>query len=140
MDEYHLSNMKDEVMNWYAGFVFGHKADIYNPWSIINFLDKHQFAPYWANTSSNSLAGKIIREGTRQVKESFEQLLDGKTILTEIEEQIVYNQLDLDESAIWSLLLASGYLRGKRCEGNYAPGREWKQIYELEITNLHCSR
>lgn len=135
LDEYHLSNMKEEVMNWYDGFVFGHKADMYNPWSIINYLDKHQFAPYWANTSSNNLVGKIIREGTRQVKESFEQLLDGKTILTEIEEQIVYNQLDLDESAIWSLLLASGYLRGKRCEVSYAPSREWKQIYELEITN-----
>lgn len=135
LDEYHLSNMKEEVMNWYDGFVFGHKADMYNPWSIINYLDKHQFAPYWANTSSNNLAGKIIREGTRQVKESFEQLLDGKTILTEIEEQIVYNQLDLDESAIWSLLLASGYLRVKRCEAGYVPGREWKQAYELEITN-----
>lgn len=134
LDEYHLSNMKDEVMNWYDGFVFGHNANMYNPWSIINYLDKHQFAPYWANTSSNSLAGKIIREGTRQVKESFEQLLDGKTILTEIEEQIVYNQLDLDESAIWSLLLASGYLRVKRYEANYT-GREWKQSYELEITN-----
>jgi len=135
LDEYHLSNRKDEVRSWYDGFVFGHKTDIYNPWSIIHYLDKHQFAPYWANTSSNSLAGKMIREGTRQVKESFKQLLDGKTILTEIEEQIVYNQLDLDENAIWSLLLASGYLRVKRCETSYVPGREWKPVYELEITN-----
>lgn len=135
LDEYHLSNKREEVRNWYDGFVFGHKADIYNPWSIINYLDKHQFAPYWANTSSNSLIGKIIREGTRQIKESFKQLLDGKSILTEIDEQIVYDQLDLDESAIWSLLLASGYLRVKRCETDYVTNYEWKRVYELEITN-----
>ena len=135
LEEYHLSNKKKEVKNWYNGFVFGHRGDIYNPWSIINFLDKQQFAPYWANTSSNNLVGKLIREGTRQMKESFKQLMDGKTILTEIDEQIVYNQLDMDESAIWSLLLASGYLRVKRCEVKEMEYLEWKQIYELEITN-----
>ena len=130
LEEYHLSNKKKEVKNWYNGFVFGHRGDIYNPWSIINFLDKQQFAPYWANTSSNNLVGKLIREGTRQMKESFKQLMDGKTILTEIDEQIVYNQLDMDESAIWSLLLASGYLRVKRCEVKEMEYLEWKQIYD----------
>lgn len=135
LDEYHLSDRKDDVKNWYDGFIFGSKTDIYNPWSIINFLDKRQFAPYWANTSSNSLAGKLIREGTRQVKESFQQLLDGDSIITEIDEQIVYNQLDLDESAIWSLLLASGYLRVKHRKAEKTKYSGWKQLYELEITN-----
>ena len=60
---------------------------------------------------SNSLIGKIIREGSCQVKESFEELLAGRNIITQIDEQIVYNRLDLDENAIWSLFLASGHLK-----------------------------
>lgn len=135
LDEYCLSDKKEEVKDWYDGFIFGHKADIYNPWSIINFLDKQQFSPYWANTSSNSLAGKLIREGTKQVKDSFQQLLDGGSIWTEIDEQIVYNQLNLDESAIWSLLLASGYLRVKNRRTEKTVYSGWRQVYELEITN-----
>lgn len=135
LDKYHLSDKREKVKNWYDGFKFGHTGDIYNPWSIINYLDKHQFSTYWANTSSNSLVGKLIRESTGQIKESFKQLLDGKTILSEIDEQIVYNQLDLDESAIWSLLVASDYLRVNKCEVKQKEYFEWKQIYELEITN-----
>ena len=97
-----------EVKRWYDGFVFGRKRDIYNPWSILNYLDKGKLAPYWANTSSNSLVGKLIREGSKNIKVSFEQLLAGKSIRTTIDEQIVYDQLNLSEKAVWSLLLAVG--------------------------------
>ena len=83
-----------EVKRWYDGFVFGRKRDIYNPWSILNYLDKGKLAPYWANTSSNSLVGKLIREGSKNIKVSFEQLLAGKSIRTTIDEQIVYDQLN----------------------------------------------
>ena len=136
LEHYGLSDKKEEVKFWYDGFAFGEKEDIYNPWSIINYLDKGQVGPYWANTSSNRLAGKLIREGSRQIKESFEKLLDGGSVVTEIDEQIVYNQLDLDESAIWSLLLASGYLRIKNYKNKYSEFGEWKQVYELQITNF----
>lgn len=136
LKEYDLSERMDEVKCWYDGFVFGHKEGIYNPWSIINYLDKKKVAPYWANTSSNSLVAKLIREGTRQLKESFEKLLSGEYILAEIDEQIVYNQLDIDESAIWSLLLASGYLRVKACNVEQTEYLEWKEVYKLEITNF----
>ena len=111
LDECGLSGQKEKVKQWYDGFTFGKHKDIYNPWSILNFLDKKTFMTYWANTSSNSLVGKLIREGSRRVKESFERLLSGETIKTPIDEQIVYNQLDGNEDAIWSLLLASGYLK-----------------------------
>lgn len=93
------------------GFTFGSHTDIYNPWSILNFLDKGEVSTYWANTSSNSLVGKLIREGNRRIKTNFEQLLSGKSIRCPIDEQIVYNQLNRKEGAIWSLLLASGYLK-----------------------------
>lgn len=136
LDEYGLLDRKEEVKRWYDGFTFGKKTDIYNPWSIINYLDKKKVGPYWANTSSNSLVAKVIQEGTRQVKESFEKLLAGESVITEIDEQVVYNQLDLDESAIWSLLLASGYLKVKNVDIFETEYGEWKQNYELEVTNF----
>lgn len=136
LKEYGLSDKIDEVKRWYDGFTFGSKTDIYNPWSIINYLDKRKVGPYWANTSSNSLVGKVIREGSCQIKESFERLLAGDSITTQLDEQIIYNQLDLDENAIWSLLLASGYLKISNSEEQETPYGEWRQVYELSITNF----
>ncbi|MBO5071021.1 MAG: AAA family ATPase [Roseburia sp.] len=126
---------KDMVKKWYDGFTFGNTKDIYNPWSIINYLNKGEFSAYWANTSSNHLVGKLIREGTRNIKTSFEALLDGRHIKTSIDEQIVYSQLDMDEQAIWSLLLASGYLKVVHFE-NYDPEDGTAPVYELALTNL----
>ena len=136
LDEYGLDERKAEVKQWYDGFTFGNKKDIYNPWSIINYLDKKKVAPYWANTSSNSLAGTVIREGNVQTKEAFETLLRGDSIITELDEQIVYGQLDLDEDAIWALLVASGYLKVKRHWIDASQFGSWKQLYELELTNF----
>ena len=136
LDEYGLDERKAEVKQWYDGFTFGNKKDIYNPWSIINYLDKKKVAPYWANTSSNSLAGTVIREGNVQTKEAFETLLRGDSIITELGEQIVYGQLDLDEDAIWALLVASGYLKVKRHWIDASQFGSWKQLYELELTNF----
>ena len=132
LEEYGLSGQKEKVKQWYDGFTFGTRQDIYNPWSIINYLKTKRFSPYWANTSSNSLAGKLIREGSTKVKTIMEDLLEGKTLHTEIDEQIIFNQLDASESAIWSLLLASGYLRVE----NYAFLEEWgREEYDLVLTN-----
>ncbi len=136
LEEYGLSEKSCEVKHWYNGFTFGNKTDIYNPWSIINYLDKQKVGPYWANTSSNSLIGKVIREGSCQVKESFEQLLMGKSIITQMDEQIVYNQLDLDENAIWSLLLASGYLKIVEYVAPDITYAKWQEQYEASITNF----
>lgn len=136
LEEYGLADRKKEVKKWYDGFTFGGVSDIYNPWSIINYLSNKRVGTYWANTSSNSLVGKLIREGGNQIKETFRQLLLGKSIETEVDEQIVYDQLELDENAIWSLLLASGYLRVKSYRTEQSGYTEWKEIYELEITNF----
>jgi hypothetical protein len=132
MDEMGLTQ-KAEVKRWYDGFVFGEITDVYNPWSILNYLDKHELKPYWANTSSNSLVGKLIREGNRRIKEKFETLLKGGVIETEIDEQIVYNQLDDNEDAIWSLLLASGYL--KVISADYISDQ-----YQLTLTNYEVEK
>ncbi|MGN0154763.1 MAG: AAA family ATPase [Lachnospiraceae bacterium] len=133
LEEYGYSEKKDIVKRWYDGFVFGGQEDIYNPWSIINFLDTGKVATYWANTSSNSLVGKLIRQGNRDIKTTFEALLNRETIYCPIDEQIVYNQLDDNEAAIWSLLLASGYLKVVEHEEKGEEGRD--TIYGLNLTN-----
>lgn len=134
LEEFGLSDKKEKVKEWYDGFIFGHMPDIYNPWSILNFLDKGTFRAYWANTSSNSLVGKLIREGSRRTKAAFEALMRGEHIYQSIDEQIVYNQLDEDERAIWSLLLASGYL--KVLDYEEFDDDIWEPQYELTLTNM----
>lgn len=130
--EYGITEMETRVRDWYDGFTFGTRTDIYNPWSIINYLDTKKFSAYWANTSSNSLVGKLIREGSRDVKMIMENLLKGGTLHTKIDEQIVFNQLDHNEYAIWSLLLASGYLKVEKYTMDADTGRE---EYDLKLTN-----
>ncbi|MBQ7066938.1 MAG: AAA family ATPase [Lachnospiraceae bacterium] len=133
LDERGFEQEKEKVKNWYDGFVFGKYKDIYNPWSILNFLDTGKYATYWANTSSNSLVGKLIREGGGEIKQSMEQLLKGEHLFCPIDEQIVYNQLDNNEEAIWSLLVASGYLKILSYEQIEKVQR--RPNYELALTN-----
>ena len=133
LEEYRYGEQKEKIKWWYDGFVFGKQKDIYNPWSILNFLDTGKIATYWANTSSNSLIGKLIREGNRSIKTTFEELLKGETIRCPIDEQIVYKQFDDSDAAIWSLLLAGGYLKVVDYEEKTIAGQE--VLYDLSLTN-----
>lgn len=133
LEAHGMSDRKQQVKEWYDGFTFGNKTDIYNPWSIINFLDEKRVGTYWANSSSNSLVGKLIREGSREIKITMEKLLQGESFHTSFDEQIVFNQMEQTEEAVWSLLLASGYLKVVSFEFNIA---ERKAEYELQLTNL----
>ena len=132
LDEAGMSEQCDVVKKWYDGFVFGGKKDIYNPWSITNFLDKRKIDIYWANTSSNSLIGHLIQRGNSAIKEAMEDLLSGKELVTEIDEQIVFDQLDDNMTAIWSLLLSSGYLKINQAPKDAAASN---QNYHLSLTN-----
>ena len=136
LQECGLAEHLQDVRIWYDGFTFGKKEDIYNPWSIINYLDTGVLAPYWANTSSNGLVSKLLREGSPEIKNSFERLLQGKTVVTRLEEQIVYEQLDYNGQAIWSLLLASGYLKVARLHTVPSVFGFSEYEYELQLTNL----
>ena len=133
LDEYGMSDKKDEVKQWYDGFTFGEHRDIYNPWSITNYLDEHRLYPYWASTSSNGLVSRLIRTASADVKEKMEDLLRGQAITVNFDEQIVYNQLDDNEEAIWSLLLASGYLKVQNIDYRGITLEPW---YTLDITNI----
>lgn len=132
LEEYSLPDRMHEVKLWYDGFTFGNSTHIYNPWSILNYLDTGRLDAYWANTSSNNLAGEVIREGSKDVKQCFESLLRGESIEMMIDEQIVYDQLSVKESSIWSLLLASGYLKVEEAVFIERTGRI---CYKLALTN-----
>ena len=132
LEEYGLASQKQQVRDWYDGFTFGNSRDIYNPWSIINFLDDRKVGAYWANTSSNRLVGQLIQKGSANIKKAFEDLLSGEALDIEIDEQIVYNQLSAKKNAIWSLLLASGYLKVVDITFVERTGRTY---YKLMLTN-----
>ena len=136
LNEYGLADRKQQVKEWYDGFTFGKRSDIYNPWSVIHFLDDKKVGLYWANTSSNSLVSKLIREGSPEDKKIFERLIQGESIRMEIDEQIIYDQLSVKKNAVWSLLLASGYLKVKDYQAYLTEFGDWKEEYELALTNL----
>lgn len=131
-----MSEEKQLVKSWYDGFVFGSRKDIYNPWSITNYLDKKQLRPYWADTSSNGLINRLIRRSSPEIKELMEELLQGREIVVNFDEQIVFEQLEQDENAIWSLMLASGYLKATEVEYRGILRDHW---YHLMITNLETT-
>ena len=132
LKEYGLEEKRQEVKNWYDGFTFGEVHDIYNPWSILNYLKTGRMSPYWANTSSNRFIGALVRESGRNLKIKFEDLLKGKEIYTTLDEQIVFSQLQSSATAIWSMLLASGYLKVTKHEIDERTGRDY---YHLALTN-----
>lgn len=137
LKEYGLEDHRQEVKDWYDGFSFGERKEIYNPWSLLNYLKEKKFAAYWANTSSNRLVNRLIQKGNKNVKMVMEDLLNGESVNIQTDEQVAFEQLGRRESAIWSLLLASGYLKVKDLHINMKNG---KTTYELMLTNREVRR
>ncbi len=125
LDEYGYTD-REKIKYWYDGFTIGDLKDVYNPWSIINFLDEGKYSPYWANTSSNKLVSDLLREGDAELKSDFEYLLCGGTVTKQINEELVYSQLEKTRDSVWSLLTMSGYLKINNING---------KTYELAIVN-----
>ena len=141
-----LGKEKWNVRKWYDGFVFGNVSDIYNPWSIVSFISKNgSYDTYWSNTSGNGLINSLIQKGNSVTNQMVEELLQEKSIRVQIDEQIVFNQLTDNTNAVWSLLLATGYLKVLKTEmimrnnerNNENEGDVW---YTLMLTNLEVKR
>ncbi|MDY3740519.1 MAG: AAA family ATPase [Selenomonadaceae bacterium] len=137
MDEYGLTE-KEKVKFWYDGFNFGNHSAMYNPWSIINYLKYQDFKPYWANTSSNGLVSLVLRQASPELKMEMERLLDGKSIKTSIDEQLIFDNLTGggEDVSTYSLLLASGYMTGTLLVNDEDKG----EIYNIRITNHETRR
>ena len=134
LDDKGLENEKQGVKKWYDGFTFGTHSDIYNPWSIVSFIGKNgTYDAYWSNTSGNGLVNSLIQKGNQAIKQTMEELLQGNSFVTEIDEQIVFSQLNGNANAVWSLLLATGYLKVEKME---QIGARLRKMYTLRLTNM----
>lgn len=132
LEERNLAGEMHQIRFWYDGFIFGKKAGIYNPWSITMYLDMREYGAYWADTSSNILVSELIRTGTPELKIQMEELLTGGCIEVELDEQVIFEQLKKKKGAIWSLLLASGYLKPQE---RFFSEEKSKFVYRLKLTN-----
>ena len=151
LDYYDLINKRNEIKDWYDGYLFD-KTEIYNPWSVLNYIkellgdkDFHAIS-FWANTSSNDLVRQYIENATMKMKEEFEELINGKSIIKKITPELTYREMNFKSSKdmndnVYSFLLFTGYLKIKEkvyennelVEDTYKlviPNKEVKKIYE----------
>ncbi|MDE5696998.1 MAG: ATP-binding protein [Lachnospiraceae bacterium] len=150
LDEKGLGNEKQSVKKWYDGFVFGTYSDIYNPWSIVSFIGKNgRYDTYWSNTSGNGLINSLIQRGGTSIKQTMEELLRGGSFEAKIDEQIVFSQLNGNVNAVWSLLLATGYLKvlkvttvspGYDTDSDSDSDKEGDSSYTLALTNFEVRK
>ena len=120
-----------EVKDWYNGYMFG-KQIIYNPWSILSFLNRKErmFQPFWIDSSSNDLVRDLILNGPISLRESVETLLRGESITSALPENIVLRDIAATEENIWSLLTFSGYLKAI-----FSHQEDETAVYQLSIPN-----
>ena len=110
IEDFEIQDEKEEIKSWYDGYKIGEVEGIYNPWSILNYLNKKELMPYWINTSSNDLI-KLILKNSTTVKEKIERLLKGEAIEVKINLETVIVGIEENEDNIWGLLLGTGYLK-----------------------------
>ena len=113
---YGLSEQFPVIKEWYDGYRFG-ETEIYNPWSVLNFVQDLYVSrnslptPYWSNTSSNSIIHQLITESDEDIRDQVEDLINGGSVTAPIHEDIVYANIDVNQESIWSFLLFTGYLK-----------------------------
>ena len=130
--EYGLEDDSQTVKEWYDGYTFGDE-NVYCPWDVINYCADHRngrkMPPqnYWLNTSGNAIVRRFVDMANIQTRNEIERLIDGKTIIKEIYQELTYNELDSSIDHLWSVLFTTGYLTRKR--------QIEKNKYELCIPN-----
>ena len=127
LQEYKLSDLQEKVKQMYDGYQFGEQSNMYNPWSVCNFLDKRVIGMYWANSASNEIVSYVIKNGTIELKDQFVKLIQGETVTSEINEEATYMTMLVDPDTIRGLLLSCGYLKAINTIGNK---------YTMAIVNL----
>ncbi|MBQ8563977.1 MAG: AAA family ATPase [Firmicutes bacterium] len=144
---YDLTEKYPELKDWYDGYRFG-SAEIYNPWSIINYVDTARVAPeafprpYWSNTSSNAIIRELVEEADEETRKELKILMDGDCIERPVREEITYGDIHKSQDNLWSSLLFTGYLKAGEQrqvdEDIYLtmsiPNREIKSIYRKSIS------
>ena len=151
---YGLSDKLEEVRKWYDSY-FYNGIEIYNPWSIINYVYDHSHKitrfplPYWSNTSSNSIIREMVMDADDDAKRDLEALMDNGTIEKPVHEDITYGDIHKSQDNLWNFLFFTGYLKsvGERidAEGDLhlqlaIPNMEVKKIYRESITDWFDQR
>lgn len=139
---YGALDKEQELRDWYDGYLFG-KEEIYNPWSVINYVSRKCIPQaYWVNTGKNEILEDVLKIATEDITEKLFDLLQDKSVVTRIDQNVVYRSLSEDPANIYSLLLVAGYLKtGKKellADGSYLcevsiPNREIAAVYKSEI-------
>ena len=146
LDFYEIGEYKETAKKWYDGYLFG-DAEVYNPWSVINFVyniahGTTKFAkPYWSNTSSNSIVRELVERADTQVRREIERMIEGGTIEKPIHEDITYGDIYASQDNLWNFLFFTGYLKkcGERQDGRNLyltmtiPNEEIAYIYENTV-------
>ena len=143
---YGIEEQFSTIKEWYDGYLFG-KTEIYNPWSVLNYLRDAKAdpdanpRPHWSNTSANSIIHQLITQSDEDTRDQIEELVNGGSVSSVIHEDIVYADIDVNQESIWSFLLFTGYLKpiSSRQIGNFVsydlviPNREICSIYQRTI-------
>ena len=143
---YNAPKKLDEVCEWYDGYLFGN-TEIFNPWSVINYIaDKCEPKAFWQSTASNDMIGEIISTATPDLVEDLHKLLNGDSITTYIDTNIIYPDVQKNPYNIYSFLLLAGYLKVRKAYSGEAisnmydvsiPNKEITFVYEKEILNKY---
>lgn len=138
---YNMKDHMEEILEWYDGYRFG-KTEIFNPWSVINYVAKNGLAQaYWVNTGSNEILDDVLEKATPEIWERLQALMQGEKVLASIDMNAVYTSLGEDPSYIYSFLLVAGYLKAVNCivqSSGYIcevaiPNKEISAVYRTEV-------
>ena len=136
LKDFNINVAIEEVKKWYGGYG-NNKIDIYNPWSILNFISKEKFLPYWVNTGSNNTIISLIQNIPNSI-ENLNEYINNKNKILKINNSISYKDVKEDFDTLISYLTQTGYLTALSCDlyGNYfvkIPNKEIEDVFEKEI-------
>ena len=139
---YHAEDKYDEICAWYNGYKFG-QTEIFNSWSVINYFSNEcEPRAFWQSTGNNEIIGEVLTNADESIYEKLHQLLQGKTVLTYIDTNVIYPQIKNNPSSVYSFLLVTGYLKITKSEPSFngdfmcevaLPNKEIAFVYNKEI-------
>ena len=142
LNYYGCKDKFDDICDWYDGYRFG-DTEIFNPWSVLNYLDDSCIPKaFWQSTGDNSIIRQIISNGTKEIFENLQLLMQGKTISSYVDTSVIYPEIQNNPTSVYSFLLSAGYLKVVKAapyfDGNSIcdiaiPNKEIFYVYEKEI-------
>ena len=134
LDYFDMKYKIEEVREWYNGYIFG-ESEVYNPWSIVNYVREKEIKAYWANVSGNTLLENMLNHAGESVYEDLKRFTDGESIEKYISDGTTIKSLLSNDDEIWQLLLYSGYLTKDRKQKEIDVTTEYTDVYNLRIPN-----